>query len=179
MEAGENISSSFPFLNYRIGSKKLQTLSFFQSLPFHSAFQQKERCLVVPTVFLSFSPSLNLRFEAVHPYTLNGCRCSQHRAGTPWMSPKPPKAQTPCRTWPLVTAASLGFILCAMSKRCGEKGPALNLSCQPRVPCTSAVLYRAAPWFMWDITYWCLYRQQLSVSEESACYKKGSRCYLD
>lgn len=67
MEAGENISSSFPFLNYRIGGKNPQTLLFFQSLPFHSAFQQKERCLVVPTIFLSFSPSLKLRFKDAHP----------------------------------------------------------------------------------------------------------------
>lgn len=67
MEAGENISNSFPFLNSRIGDKIPQTLSFFQSLPFHSAFQQKERCLVVTTIFLSFSPSLKLRLEAAHP----------------------------------------------------------------------------------------------------------------
>lgn len=60
------------------------------------------------------------------------------------------------------------------------EGPGSGLGCHPHlVPCKSAALYHTAPWFMWDITYWCLYRQQLSVSEESACYKKGSRCYLD
>lgn len=44
--------------------------------------------------------------------TLHASKCSQHGAETPWMSPKPDKAQAPSRTRPLRTPGSLGFICC-------------------------------------------------------------------